>query len=231
MKTGITILLFTVIAFTAAMAQSDAVWVCDVKFNNSKFDNKHAGSGFLVSYGNEVYGITAKHVLYFAKTDSMNTISFGYELKSWTLCSSNSNSNNIELGKLINEDKNEKITMPPNGDWLIFETTGDLPKTATIHNVRETPLQPGEEVSFMGFPYGAEKPIHVKGKFTKLTAGGNLSLEIPKGNYGGCSGGPVLDANGDLVGIVSMGYFDQKQNKQIFEPASLDYFKQVITIN
>ena len=51
---------------------------------------------------------------------------------------------------------------------------------------------------------------------------------MPKGTYNGCSGGPVLDSEGKLVGIVSMGYFNEKENKMIFEPASLDYFKTVI---
>lgn len=228
MKARFAMLLVFSLLFRTANAQEDSVWVCDVKFNDSQFNNTHAGSGFLLKYGKEVYGITAKHVLFFAKTESMKTISFGDELKSWTLRSVNSSSNNIELGKLINEDKEEAIAMPPKGDWLVFEIKEALPKTAKVHLMRETPLQVGEEVFFMGFPYNEEKPVKVKGRFTGLTADGNLSLDIPQGKYGGCSGGPVVDKKGELVGIVSMGYFNKELNKQIFEPASLEYFKEVI---
>jgi sensor histidine kinase regulating citrate/malate metabolism len=55
-----------------------------------------------------------------------------------------------------------------------------------------------------------------------------LIFEVSKGNYGGCSGGPVLDAQGKVVGIVSMGYFNEKENRMVFEPASLAYFKKVM---
>lgn len=222
------LLVVFVLSLDKARAQSDSVWVCDVKFKKAQFDNTHAGSGFLLEHDGEVYGITAKHVLFFAKTESMKTVSFGDELKSWTLRSANGSLKNIELGTLINEDKEEAIAMPPKGDWLVFETKGVLPKTAKVHSMRETPLQVGEEVFFMGFPYNEEKAVKVKGRFTGFTADGNLSLDVPQGKYGGCSGGPVVDKNGDLVGIVSMGYFNKELNKQIFEPASLDYFKTVI---
>lgn len=222
------LLMVFALSLDKVQAQLDSVWICDVKFNDSQFNNTHAGSGFLLKHGKKVYGITAKHVLFFAKTESMKTVSFGDELKSWTLSSAHNSSNNIELGKLINEDKEEAIALPPKGDWLVFEIKEALPKTAKIHSMRVTPLQVDEEVFFMGFPYNEEKPVKVKGRFTGLTADGNLSLDVPQGKYGGCSGGPVVDKNGELVGIVSMGYFNKELNKQIFEPASLEYFKQVI---
>ncbi len=222
-------ILFMALSMNQVMAQTESVWVCDVKFKNNEFDNPHAGSGFLLKHENKVYGITAKHVLFFAKTENMNSISFGEDLKSWTLRSTKDSTSGIELGALINEDKNEEISMPPKGDWLIFEIDADLPKSATIHTLRETPLTEGEQVFFTGIPYGSKKSIKVEGNFSGFTQEGNLSLDVPNGNYGGCSGGPVTDKAGNLVGIVSMGYFNKELNKYIFEPASLDYFKEVIS--
>ncbi|NAS29897.1 hypothetical protein GTQ40_02835 [Flavobacteriaceae bacterium R38] len=201
--------------------------VCKATFKNSKFDNVHAGSGFLLRHNNKTYAITAKHVLFFAKTDSMKTISFGDELKSWTLYSKQSKSK-IIAGKLINENPNEAIVMPPKGDWLIFETTDKLPKNMAIYTLRDTPLKQGEDVKFMGYPYKSESPIRINGSFIGLTKDNNLKLDVPNGNYGGCSGGPVIDSEGKLVGIVSMGYFNQKEQKYVFEPASLDYFRSII---
>ncbi len=212
-------------------AQVDSVLVCKASFKNTKFDNAHAGSGFLLRYNNKVYAITAKHVLFFAKTDNMKTISFGDELKAWTLYSKKHISNTIITGKLINENKNEPIVMPPKGDWLIFEIPDKLPKNVAIYSLRKEPLNINEDVLFLGYPYQSENPIRIKGKFIGLTNDNNLRLEVPNGNYGGCSGGPVLDKNGELVGIVSMGYFNQKEQKYVFEPASLDYFKTVIMTN
>jgi hypothetical protein len=99
---------FLLFGITTSNAQVDSVFVCDAKFKNSKFDNSHAGSGFLLKYKDKVYGITAKHVLFFAKTDSMNTISFGEDLKSWEFVSKTSPNKKVVAGKLINENPQEK---------------------------------------------------------------------------------------------------------------------------
>ncbi len=209
-------------------AQVDSVLVCDVKFHNTKFDNPHAGSGFLLEHKGEVYGITAKHVLFFAKTDSMKTISFGNHLKAWEFVSKTSSNKKVLAGKLINENPQEKLEMPPKGDWLIFEIKGEIPDDIVIYQLREESLQIGESVCFLGYPYKKEKHVNVQGTFIGLTKDNNLRLKVPKGTYNGCSGGPVLDSQGKLVGIVSMGYFNTAENKMVFEPASLNYFKKEI---
>jgi len=209
-------------------AQIDSVLISNAKFKNTKFNNAHAGSGFLLQYKNKMYGITAKHVLFFAKTDSMKTVSFGNALKSWEFISKTSPNKRILAGKLINEAPNEILEMPPKGDWLIFEIVGSAPKGIAVYSLRDEPLKKGENVCFLGYPYKTTKSINIKGTFIGLNKDNNLRLDVPKGVYHGCSGGPVLDSKGKLVGIVSMGYYDKKEDKQIFEPASLDYFKEVI---
>lgn len=221
-------ILFFFMGLSGSYAQADSVLICDAKFKNSKFNNPHAGSGFLVSYGKKVYGITAKHVLFFAKTDSMKTISFGNGLKSWNFTSKSTPNRSVLAGKLINENLNERIEMPPKGDWLIFETTTNIPEGIVVYSLRDKPLKTGENVHFLGYPYNSTKPLNIKGTFIGLTKDNNLKLAVPKGTYGGCSGGPVIDTQGKLVGIVSMGYFSEKENQMIFEPASLEYFKKVI---
>lgn len=230
MRKTLLIITLSLLCQSVALAQIDSVFISDVKFHNSKFNNPHAGSGFLLKYKSKIYGITAKHVLFFAKTDSMKTVSFGNELKSWTLKSKTKFKNSIKVDSLINENKEEKIEMPPKGDWLVFNISKKIPLTAKVFEIREKKLEIGEAVSFLGFPYKSEKPIRVTGTFLGFTKDGNLRLDVPKGNYGGCSGGPVFDKNGKLVGIVSMGYYNQKLKKQIFEPASLNYFKEVISL-
>jgi hypothetical protein len=227
-KLKIQFLLLFILGISTSNAQVDSVLISNAKFKNAKFNNSHAGSGFLLEYKNKIYGITAKHVLLFAKTDSMKTISFGDALKSWEFVSKTSPNKRVLAGKLINEDTNELLEMPPKGDWLIFEIEGSIPKDIAVYALRDEPLKMGEDVSFLGYPYKTTEPISIKGTFIGLNKDNNLSLDVPKGRYNGCSGGPVLDSQGKLVGIVSMGYFNKKENKQVFEPASLEYFKEVI---
>lgn len=226
-KLIITFLLF-LLGVLFSNAQIDSVLISKAKFKNTKFNNAHAGSGFLLEYKNKIYGITAKHVLFFAKTDSMKTISFNNALKSWEFVSKRSPNKKVLAGKLVNEDSNEILEMPPKGDWLIFEIDGSVPKDIAVYSLRDEPLKKGESVHFLGHPYKTTKAINIKGTFIGLNKDNNLRLDVPKGVYNGCSGGPVLDSDGKLVGIVSMGYFNKKENEQIFEPASLDYFKAII---
>lgn len=217
-----------VFLFSVANAQIDSVFISNVKFKDAKFNNSHAGSGFLLEYKNKIYAVTAKHVLFFAKTDSMKTISFNGQLKSWLFTSKTNPNTSISLGKLINENPKEKLEMPPKGDWLIFKTKGRLHKNTVVYSLRETPLKLNEVVTFLGYPYKSTKPVRIKGKFIGYTEDGNLRLDIPKGIYNGCSGGPVLDENEKIIGLVSMGYFNKKTATMVFEPAATNYFKKTI---
>ena len=159
------ILLTFILSFTMCYAQVDSVMVCDVKFKNSSFNNPHAGSGFLLKYEGKNYAITAKHVLFFAKTDSMKTVSFGDDLKSWEFTSKASPNKKVKASKLINENTDELIEMPPKGDWLIFDVKEEIPKGIAIHTLRDTPVELGESVDFLGYPYKSEEPVRVKGTF------------------------------------------------------------------
>lgn len=227
-KASISLLMALFFNLSICYAQVDSVLVCDVKFKDSTFNNPHSGSGFLLSYKGKVYGITAKHVLFFAKTEGMKTISFGNSLKSWNFSSKKSPDTSVLAGKLINENPNEPLEMPPKGDWLIFEMTAYIPEDIVIYSLRDEPLKKGESVHFLGYTYKSSQPVNIKGTFIGLTSDNNLSLDVPKGLYGGCSGGPVIDSQGKLVGIVSMGYFNKQENQMIFEPASLAYFREVL---
>ena len=82
----------------------------------------------------------------------------------------------------------------------------------------------------MGYKYGETllPPTRISGTFVEYTAEGNLLVDVPPARYNGCSGGPVFDENGQLVGLVSMGFFDEKQGTIRFEPAGLWYLKEVL---
>ncbi len=222
-------LLILLLGISFCHAQTDEVLVCDVKFKQSKFDNPHAGSAFLLNHDGVIYACTAKHVLFFAKTDGMKTVSFGDDLKSWSFITKRNKTTVVKAGRLVNEDSEELLVMPPKGDWLVFETKGKIPDNIAVYNLREAPLKKDEPLYFLGYPYGNTEPIRIAGKFLGHTKEGNLRLDVPKGSYNGCSGGPVLDSGERLVGLVSMGYFNEKENQMIFEPSSTKHFLSIIT--
>lgn len=207
------------------------VFVCQVNFKDSQYNNAHAGSGFFISYRGSVYGVTAKHVLYFAKTESMDAVDFKGDLKSWEFVSPADSSVKIRAGNLLNKNSEELLSSPIKGDWLIFEIEDELPENIHVFEVSESEPIQGEELSFSGFPYESEdstRPLTVRGVYKSSKTKLDFNMDVPRGNYGGMSGGPVLNSEGLVVGLVSMGYFNEEVQRMIFSPASVSYFKEVI---
>lgn len=207
------------------------VFVCQLSFKEEQYNNRHAGSGFFIQYNGQNYGVTAKHILLFAKTDKMDSIDFGDELESFEFVSPADSTLRIKADRLINANPDEKLGNTFLGDWLIFEIEEDLPESVKVFEISSTLPQQGDYLSFKGFPYQSDTPsvpLKVEGSFTKMLDEYTFDMKVPKGNYGGCSGGPVTDQNGKVVGLVSMGYFDQNTQQQVFLPASIAYFIDVI---
>lgn len=207
------------------------VFVCQVSFKDSHYNNAHAGSGFFISYRGTTYGVTAKHVLYFAKTESMNAVDFKGELKSWEFVSPADSLVKIRAGNLLNENSEELLSRPIKGDWLIFEIEDELPANIHVFEVSESEPEQGEKLSFTGYPYESNnpsKPLTIKGSYEGSEEEWVFTMKVSKGNYGGMSGGPVTNSKGEVVGLVSMGYFNEQTQRMVFQPASISYFKEVI---
>lgn len=207
------------------------VFISSVKFHESQYNNAHAGSGFFISHKGSVYGVTAKHVLYFAKTDSMNAVDFNGELKSWEFVSPADTAIRIKAGKLVNTNSDELLSEPIKGDWLIFEIEDELPKNVHVFEISNGNPSEDEKLSFTGFPYESKDalaPLTVNGSYEGSEERWVFTMKVPKGNYGGMSGGPVINSNERIVGLVSMGYFNEEEQRMVFQPASVNYFKEVI---
>ena len=164
----------------------------------------------------------------FVNKDSKKAISFDNDLKSWEFVSKRNEKSKALAGKLINENKGKAITMPPKGDWSVFEIKSDIHKGIITYSLLERPLKKGEKVRFLGYPFNTTVSVNREASFLGLIKEDNFSLDVSKGNYSGCSGGPVLDTNDKVLGLVAMGYFNEKENNMVFAPAPLEYFKTVI---
>lgn len=213
------------------LSEKHKVFISSVKFHDPQYNKAHVGSGFFISHKGSVYGVTAKHVLYFAKTESMDAVDFNGELKSWEFISPSDPSIKIKAGNLLNHNSEELLSEPIKGDWLIFEIENELPENVHVFEISDVDPSIGEELSFTGFPYESKDPslpLSVNGSYQGSEEQWVFTMNVPRGNYGGTSGGPVLNRNGQVVGLVSMGYFNEEEQRMIFLPASVSYFKEVI---
>ena len=83
--------------------------------------HRDAACAFLLDTGDEIVAATAKHVIRFFKSRTMDTVSFEGTLKNWRMFPKNSPEDIVVIDRLINEDPNEsleRIERP--GDWLLL---------------------------------------------------------------------------------------------------------------
>lgn len=107
------------------------------------------------------------------------------------------------------------IAEGPDADVAVIrvELQGEVP---TIQGINERPdtIPVGAPVAVIGFPGGMDSPQRVQQNSVFATASltaGTLSKNLPKllqiNGYGthGASGSPILDANGQVIGILNAG--------------------------
>lgn len=90
-------------------------------------------------------------------------------------------------------------------DHAFFNLKRSVPKqTAEAVKVRSTPVS-GEDLYAVGHPYGSPRMVStLRGSRTTPNSNGRYSYIQANGYaYGGNSGGPLIDSNGQLVGILS----------------------------
>ena len=97
--------------------------------------------------------------------------------------------------------------------------------------MRQAAAKVGESVYLTGNPYRFDKTITVTGKIIKRE-GPHIFVKLEgmeKTFLGGSSGSPLIDANGQLLGIFSNTRKDDKTGENVFIFNSTDYLKRVLT--
>lgn len=200
----------------------DIALVNRIDFYNPKFDQPRFSCGFLLQYHSDTFAVTAKHLLKFIKPDGMATLSFENAVKNWIFYPLTKKEDSIVTEKLLNENKTALLADASiyEDDWLVFSIRQNH-STVQALQVRTTPLVTGEKLYVIGWTRKMETGEQRVYEFAYHTTIGKRillkELIVPE-QFGGLSGGPVVDEQGLVVGIVSGGTVDPADGKKYFSP-------------
>lgn len=209
--------------------QPQSTWPHIAMINQIEYvDNTHpvAGCSFLLDTGQDTLAATAKHILMFFKSEEMASVSFEGTLESWRMFPKDSPEDVVVVDSLINEDPDEPIDhVPTERDWLLF-TIKEKSESIQPLRFRTTPMEQGEKIFIVGWRYSDKDCPQViyEGNYVQSEDGAVIiSTEVLADNtIPGLSGSPVIDSNGDVIGLMSQKY--EKMEKL----ASTEYPRRVL---
>ena len=161
-------------------------------------EQKSGGSGFLID--GQGYLVTNAHVVQIPKTDKLvSTLRVVNKERSYAASIVYIDQNN-DIAILKIDDKN-------------WKPVANLP-----YSLRKSAVDLGEEIFTLGYPRNSI--VYNRGYLSAASGYGEgykddtLSVQIAIGANHGNSGGPVLDKNGDIIGILSTR--DKSANEVVF---------------
>lgn len=191
------------------------------------------GNGFLLKHQGKTYGVTAKHVLFELRSPDVTHINIKNAVKTWHFKPFNSDKKGVTLGRLLNENDQEKLDMQVlSRDYLVFEVPSQDTDLMAVE-LSNTELRPSELLTAYGCSYSNQQTCQqnsYKGAF-KSHEPNNLRVKLDgtkPGTLRGLSGGPVLNSQNQLVGVVSNVMPSLDGKGMDFAPANLVYLKQLL---
>jgi hypothetical protein len=166
-----------------------------------------AGCSFLLDTGRDTLAVTAKHVLTYFKSKVMKTVSFRNSLTVWKMYPKDNRNDEVIVDTILNENDEESINdVPSHKDWILFSLKTKSKNIQPL-TIRTAPLAAGEKVYIIGWRYtdkNCRQRIY-EGKYVESSRGTVLisTRELADNKMPGLSGSPVIDSNGDLIGIMS----------------------------
>lgn len=212
------------------MKKPQSEWPQITMINQIDYTDKHhpiAGCGFLLDTGDEILAATAKHILIYFKSESMDAVDFKNTLKLWKMFPKDNSKDIVVLDKMINANPKEQLgkSIPPAVDWLLF-TIKEKSENIQPLRFRTGEFEEGETLYIIGWRYSDKDCSQViyEGNYVRSEDGSILmtTKKLSDNTMPGLSGSPVIDSNGYLVGLMS-----QKAGK-MERPSSIDYPREIL---
>lgn len=190
---------------------------------------KYAGTGFLIDNGKDTLAATGKHILWIAKNKQSKATEINNALREWVMRPKGDTQDSVIIGELLNEDPNEvlegKGSTVQDRDWIVFTVKKSSPNLYPL-KPRYTQVKPGERVYILSCAYDDSLCKVHEGKVYQKYGMDILIERDMKTHKGGCSGSPVIDANGYLIGIITGSAGSKVGNVSV--AISNEYLKDVL---
>lgn len=206
-----------------------------ITFSQSGNHKAFVGSGFLMAHDGKTYAVTAKHVLFEAMNEGVNAVDISKTVSKWQLQPFNEATGDVTLGQLLNADEKEPLDMKVlSDDWLLFEVLHNASDLKVL-SLSNQPLKSGEKINVHGCTYQTQSDCQQDshtGDFVRYEDHNLLVRlkDVTPNTLRGLSGAPVLNAKGEVVGIVSNVLPDEETGGMFFAPFSvqplLDFLNQ-----
>lgn len=235
-------LILTLIAIgNICMAQTkewpSITMVNDVIFKDTSFNQYNIGCGFLLLHNDDTLAITAKHILGMAHTDKMKTTNFENGLKQWKMYPRDKKDQIVISETLLNEDKVDSVNFDYIGrnwytynDYLVFKISTNNANVTPV-KIRKAKPKAGEHFFVVGWSYWDTEGEQRIYEYEYVKNRENMMLmdfvKAPE-KSAGLSGSPVLDFEGNLVGVVSGFGEDPETKKEYMAMCDIAYLKDFL---
>ncbi len=181
-------------------------------------------NAFLIVNNDDTLAVTCKHVFLLLKKFGIAHIKMHPNIKKWELYSAKG-STQVELHPSTNNEPIGDFNTIKSRDWIILHPLEPIKNIQPL-SIRWEPVKKGESVYAISRHYGQNINSNPEirhficyknvGPYCYMKAVGEHPNPI------GCSGSPVVDANGCLVGLIS------GQEGQLTVIASVQYLKTLL---
>jgi hypothetical protein len=192
---------------------------------------EYVGTGFLIDTGTDTLAVTAKHVLWAAKTLTLNRVDINDVLQKWMMHPKRNLKDSVIIDQLINTDtteilQGEKATIAQR-DWLVFSTRYVSPNIQPL-KIRYTPVTEGEKIYYFGCPYDDEHCSPKEAKVLEVKGNRIVFSRPPQASVGGASGAPIVDTQGYLIGILGGSSVNAESGESTLYGITTHYLKKVL---